>query len=348
MKVVVFAHTPPPHHGQSHMVEQMLRGFADGLHDVETFHVNARFASDIQDIGKFRAAKALRLLRYCMRALWYRFRRGAGVLYYIPAPPLKNAVARDWAVLLLCRPFFSKTILHWHASGLARWIKDQPRWVQILTHRALDGADLSIALTEFNKTECEEFSPKKTLIVPNGIPDPCGDFEKVFRARRERVGAKGPRRVRVLYMGLGLEEKGIFDAMEGVFRANKLAIEGNFPFRFSLTIAGKFFDEENEEHFRRVLKEAREPETIQHVGFVEGMRKAGGAARRVGYFLFPDLLLRGKSADCAAGGVGVRTADRHHEMAGAAGIAAEGLPGRRGNQIAGTNRGGVNHAGDAG
>jgi hypothetical protein len=27
MKVVVFAHTPPPHHGQSYMVQLMLEGF---------------------------------------------------------------------------------------------------------------------------------------------------------------------------------------------------------------------------------------------------------------------------------------------------------------------------------
>ena len=27
MKLLVFAHTPPPHHGQSYMVQLMLEGF---------------------------------------------------------------------------------------------------------------------------------------------------------------------------------------------------------------------------------------------------------------------------------------------------------------------------------
>src|SRR5882757_8260343 len=51
MKLLVFAHTPPPHHGQSYMVQLMLAGFggdarrkkgaAASPYGVECYHVNA-------------------------------------------------------------------------------------------------------------------------------------------------------------------------------------------------------------------------------------------------------------------------------------------------------------------
>ena len=54
MKLLVFAHTPPPHHGQSYMVKLMLDGFGDDWHQrrakspgafgIECYHVNARFS----------------------------------------------------------------------------------------------------------------------------------------------------------------------------------------------------------------------------------------------------------------------------------------------------------------
>jgi glycosyltransferase involved in cell wall biosynthesis len=243
VKVLVFAHTPPPHHGQSFMVEQLLKGFADPAHGIETFHVNAHFASEIRDIGKFRFQKILLLAKHILHAVWIRFRHGVKNFYYIPAPPLKNAIVRDWIVLNICRIFFPRLILHWQAAGLTDWIQSASSTSRKLTRRAVGEADLSIALSAFNEREIEIFRPRRKVVIPNGIPDPCPDFEKILA---QRQATRGPV-VRVLYMSLAIREKGVFDAIRGVLRANELS-EG----KFKLTIAGRFFEPDQEKEFRQL------------------------------------------------------------------------------------------------
>ncbi len=289
MKVVVFAHTPPPHHGQSYMVELMLRGLADQSHGIECFHVNAHLAKDSDDIGKFRFTKPFLILRYCAQAIWYRFRHRAVTLYYIPAPPVKNPLIRDWVVLLICKQFFHHIVLHWHATGLGEWIVNQPKWMQRLSRLALGHADLSISLGRFNEKDAARFSPQRSVIVPNGIPDPCPNFPEVLAARRTRLARRLTAwnatsasrietaelvRVRVLYLGLCAEQKGLLDAMRGVCQANALCRANNLPFQFQLTIAGPFLDASHEGLYRKTLAELENPPTIEHVGFANPALKA--------------------------------------------------------------------------
>src|SRR5579859_2486805 len=100
MKLVVFAHTPPPHHGQSYMVQLMLEGLG-GDHrlksrpvvyspfEIECFHVNARVSKNLEDVGGIRITKLFLLFWHCLQALWCRFRYGASTFYYVPAPGKK-------------------------------------------------------------------------------------------------------------------------------------------------------------------------------------------------------------------------------------------------------------------
>ena len=140
MKLLVFAHTPPPHHGQSYMVELMLEGFGGDFRrhrkndgnpfGIECYHVNARFSKSLQDIGEFQSWKMLLVFIYCLQAIWCRFRYGVKNFYYVPAPGKAVALYRDWLVMFLCRPFFERVVLHWHAAGLAKWLETS---VQIRT-----------------------------------------------------------------------------------------------------------------------------------------------------------------------------------------------------------------------
>src|SRR6478735_612505 len=115
MKLLVFAHTPPPHHGQSYMVQLMLEGFGGdqrkiktvtpdktkpastdpGRFGIECFHVNARLSRKLEDIGDMRVGKFAVLLGYCLQAIWCRFRYGVKDFYYIPAPGKPSALYRD-------------------------------------------------------------------------------------------------------------------------------------------------------------------------------------------------------------------------------------------------------------
>ena len=106
MKLLVFAHTPPPHHGQSYMVQLMLGGFGgdqraprentrgaeignqgsgnrgpeSNSYGVVCYHVDARLSQKLEDIGDFRIGKFLLLLSYCFQAIWCRIRYGQRVV----------------------------------------------------------------------------------------------------------------------------------------------------------------------------------------------------------------------------------------------------------------------------
>jgi glycosyltransferase involved in cell wall biosynthesis len=219
MKLLVFAHTPPPHHGQSYMVQLMLAGFGGdhraarcALHPspapppdgqaagpapgaalgIECYHVNARLSQKLEDIGDFRIGKFLLLLGYSAQAIWCRFRYGVTTLYYIPAPGKRSALYRDWLVMLLCRPFFKHIILHWHAAGLAKWLETVVQLrSRALTYRLMKQVDLSIVLSKFNQADAEKLFSRRIVVVNNGIPDPCPNFaEEVLPPRKARLAAR--------------------------------------------------------------------------------------------------------------------------------------------------------------
>jgi glycosyltransferase involved in cell wall biosynthesis len=183
-KILVFAHVPPPHHGQSVMVQVLL----DGLRvdpRFEVYHVDARVSDDLEDVGSFRPRKFWRLFKCIWQAWWIRMRHGPMAFYYVPAPAKQSAILRDWVVMALCRPLFPELILHWHAFGLGEWVAAGNDWPRKLTRRALGKADLSIVLNNYNTRDAEVFAPKRMAVVPNGIVDQFADYGAVLREKCE-------------------------------------------------------------------------------------------------------------------------------------------------------------------
>src|SRR5262249_15751046 len=132
------------------------------------------------------------LLLYCLEAIWCRFRYGIENFYYVPAPGKNSALLRDWLVMLLCRPFYKRIILHWHAAGLAKWLEicTQLR-SRSFTFRLMKNADLSVVLSKYNRADAEKLFPKKIVVVNNGISDPCPSFEHdVSPSRKYRMQAR--------------------------------------------------------------------------------------------------------------------------------------------------------------
>src|SRR6185369_4795302 len=144
----------------------------------ECYHVNCRYSDSLEDIGMLRLEKMWLVLRYSMEAIWCRYRYGVRTLYYVPAPGKRAALYRDWVVMLLCRPFFRDIIHHWHASGLGDWLKQEGTWFERwVTHRLLGRADVGLALAIPGMRDALWFRTRQVEIVPNGIPDPCPDFD---------------------------------------------------------------------------------------------------------------------------------------------------------------------------
>jgi len=316
MKLLVFAHVPPPHHGQSYMVQLMLKGLggdhrkgnrlisrnATGDHlGIQCYHVNVRLSKSLEDIGEFKGGKLVLIFFYCLQAIWCRFRYGVSNFYYIPAPGKRSALYRDWLVLFLCRPFFKRLILHWHAAGLAKWLETVVLIrSRATTYHVLKGADVSIVLSNYNRPDAEKLFPNQIRVVGNGIPDPCPEFETMVLPRRrarhdartklmagqlvseeERAVAGGdPEVFRVLYLAHCMREKGLFDTLEGVALANAELARTRSPIRIQLTVAGEFVNPEEQAEFKQRI--ARPDLTVESTsgarrGVVEYIGFAGGA-----------------------------------------------------------------------
>ena len=327
MKLLVFAHTPPPHHGQSYMVQLMLDGFGGDCRDptvrrrrapqcgaearsqIECYHVNVRLSKQLEEIGDIRVWKMLLLVWYCLEAIWCRFRYGVTNMYYVPAPGKKSALFRDWLVMALCRPFFKRVVLHWHASGLAKWLETA---VQIrsraITYRYLKQVDLSIVLSAYGRADALKLLPRCTVIVGNGIPDPCPNFRtEILPLRRSRAEARrmilagqpmpakleqaagaDPHVLRVLFLGHCTRDKGLFDALQGMLLVESRLRDSGSPMRLSCTVAGQFIHAAEEQEFQKILAgEGRG--LIDYAGFVTGQKK-WDLLKHADLFCFPSHL----------------------------------------------------------
>jgi len=317
MKLLVFAHVPPPHHGQSYMVELMLEGFgkatsstptALGDTGIQCFHVDARFSSSLEDIGGIRPGKIFRLFELCAAAIRLGLEHGIDSLYFVPAPAKRSAVVRDWLVLGILRLFFRNIILHWHAYGLGHWAGSMiehpagptadsmppPRLfgrldplARALTRFIYRHCPLSISLTKYNARDAEVFSPRTSVVVPNGIPDQCGSsFPNVLAARQERLRTRrdlteGRSLVvpastfDLLYLAHCTREKGLFTAMEAVSLANARLQTRGCGYRIRLHIAGSFPSKQDQKEYTRLLEESPEArQTFLYYGHVGGSEKA--------------------------------------------------------------------------
>ena len=333
MKLLVFAHTPPPHHGQSYMVQLMVSGFggdrrkrnAGGESDddqggtasaaaasrspfgIECYHVNARYSRKLEDIGDFRVGKFFLLLGYCLQAIWCRFRYGVRSFYYIPAPGKRSALYRDWLVMLICRPFFKRVILHWHAAGLAKWLEMVVTMrSRSLTYRLMKQVDLSIVLSKYNRADAEKIFSRQIRVVNNGIPDPCPRFaQEVLPRRRARFAARrrllsgatlatadlqdtggDPEQVKVLYLAHCTREKGLFDTVAAVALANQRLGKRQAPVSLRLLVTGGFVTAEDKAEFERRLAEPGMADMVQYLGFVSGDQK-NQSLREADLFCFP-------------------------------------------------------------
>ena len=91
----------------------------------------------------------------------------------------------------------------------------------------------------------------------------------------------GPRRFHLLFLGLCTREKGLFDALEAVALLNQRLRQTPSPVVVQLTVAGKFWrDEEEREFIGRVARpdlngglSNQEPPVVRQVGFVTGADK---------------------------------------------------------------------------
>lgn len=263
---------------------------------IECYHLNARYSADNEDVGQARLGKVFLAIKYSLQAIWCRIRFGSTTLYYVPAFPARTPIYRDWMVLGLCRPFFKHVVYHWHAVGLGEWLRTEARpWERWLSRKIFNKPDLSIVLRPFNRTDAELIESRRIAVVPNGIPDPCPDFERAVlphrlarSAARKRLlnghvlspaelaaGGGDAHTFKLLFVSLCYSGKGLFDTIEAVARVH-CRLQGS-PMKIRLTIAGTFWLPEEKLQFQARIREPDLQEDgqsiVEYRGFVGGADK---------------------------------------------------------------------------
>lgn len=284
MKLLVFAHIPPPHHGQSFMVQLTLDALKSDLqldphHGIQCLHVDARLSDSIDQIGQSSPRKLFRLLKYLLQTWTLRLRHGVRAFYYVPAPGLRSALYRDWLVMAAVRPLFPTRIYHWHAGGIAQWLQTEARpWEKAITQLLLGKPKLSIVLGESVRTDAEFLQSRTITVLPNGVPDPCPDcLSHLLPNRPSRLAST--RIFTLLYLSLCMREKGLFDALDALPHAQQQLDEANTGIRLRLVVAGKFYREEERREFETRIAQPDlatppgQPSRVHHAGFVSGPDK---------------------------------------------------------------------------
>lgn len=317
MKLLIFAHVPPPYHGQSVAVKLMLENYGGdrrqarfrrdppSRYGLECYHVDARFSRKLDDVGEFQLGKILFIFIYCLQAIWCRFRYGVETLYYVPAPGKPIALYRDWLVMLLCRPFYKRIIFNWRAAGLGKWLETNAgEQTRNFTYGCMKNADASIVLSDFSRYDAEKLMARRVFVVAGGIADPCPGFDhKILPRRRARnevrrkilagdfqIQSENDKMVNVIFIAHCTREKGVFDVVEGIARANeKMTAEGS-PLRFRLTVIGAFASEVEEKELWELVRQRNLLNAINILGFVSNERK-NKELRDADIFCFPSYYL---------------------------------------------------------
>lgn len=198
LKVLVVGQTPPPHGGQSVMVQALLQGHYT---KVELHHVRLAFSDDMDSVGKF-AFRKVTILFTTILAIWRaRVRTGARVLYYPPSGPNMVPVLRDIILLNAVRWAFRATVFHFHAGGVSDFGPRLPFLLRPLFRSAYGKPRVSIRTAASNPDDGRAFGAVHDMVVANGVPDQRGSVP-------EKVAGPGEPLV-VLFTGVLIPSKGV-------------------------------------------------------------------------------------------------------------------------------------------
>ena len=267
VKVLVVGQTPPPFGGQIMMTKMLLDA---NYEDIRLFHAPMSFSRGMDEIGKFRFKKILKLFPLVLNIIYQRFRYGIDILYYTPAGPDLLPMYRDFAILLSTRWLFPKCVFHFHSGGGSTNYHRLGKLSRFLFRRTYFHVDSAIRLSEFSPRDGEEYRARSNIIIPNGTPD----FAKGFIRRSTTPPVK------ILFVGVVRESKGILILLEA---ANRLA-KNNLG--YDIRIVGKCESPMFEQCVKNKIQELHIEDHIHLCGVVSHEEKME-LYRESNIFCFP-------------------------------------------------------------
>jgi len=255
-KILVVGQTPPPYGGQALMTKRLVDA---RFESAEIIHVRMSFSESFLEIGRASWKKVGHVFSIAFQIWKHRLKNRKLVLYYMPAGPNKVPVLRDLMLLILVRPFFSKTIYHFRAAGVSEFIGNQSYLFKILSLLIYGKPSVGIQLSSLNPADAAFFSAKKIYYIPNGLED-CFTVSQKINVKKEII--------ELLFVGVLREDKGFSWLLRAL---SILKQRGKTNFR--LYAMGEFSSKKYETEVRQYITDNSLEEHILFLGVKVGEDK---------------------------------------------------------------------------
>ena len=220
-KIMLVGVVPPPVHGQS-MATKAL--FDADLSPLEKVIVEIRSSKTLSSVGRFSLSKALGLFPLVGRTWLGWLRHRPRVLYYTAGSGAWVPFFRDFIFLALCRPLFSKVLIHYHAGNLVEFLGSS-RLLSTLGRFTYGRGAWTIRLG--SSCPAPIYPGNQVFDIPNGIDAPA-DLP-------ERPPSDS---FRILFLGNLFEDKGVIDLIDAVH-----ALASKHPAPITLSLVGGWPDD---------------------------------------------------------------------------------------------------------
>lgn len=256
--VMVVGQTPPPWGGQAVMIKKLIDSGFDGI---DLHYVPMDFSRDMDEIGRFRWGKLLRLPLLVGRIWRVRFRKQCRILYYPPGGESVTAIVRDIVVLLSCRILFERVVFHAHAGGFTEVAEATPLPIRVLARLAYHQPDLFIQLTDKSPPDATRVNAKRIVNVS------CGLHDNGARYVHTSPAAASSPETNLLFVGVISRSKGVMVLLEACALLKVSCID------FHLRVMGRFYSPEFEAECRSFVEQHGLLDYVEFIGVKTGDEK---------------------------------------------------------------------------
>lgn len=238
-KVFVIGPLPPPVHGQSLAVRQLVESELSRSFEFIVFN-KALLFSQVADHGKFRIIKILRDLQLILRLILRLLLRSPDMCYLTMAQS-RYGVLRD-SLIITISSLFCPVIIHLHFGefrfGIDRLSWAEKRFIKLSLRRITKAILLS---ERFMPILADLVIPEGVCVIRNGLPDAGGVKAPLLDQSCDEI--------KILFLSNLQPEKGLWDVLSILGSLKKIALP------FQTVIAGSFPTEEIKSEALRLVSE---------------------------------------------------------------------------------------------
>ena len=259
VRVLFAAQFPPPLGGQNVVRKNIFTHLREDP-GVAAVHLEMNFVSSFSQARRASLRKALELLRVLARALRFRLAGRFDLLMYPAGGPQSVPMIRDILLLPVLTRLAERTIVNFHAAGIADRLEATSGWLERLLVAVYRRVDVAVVMTDFNRRDPQALGIRSTVIIPHRIRD--------ANPERRLPDFSPSLPPRFVYMGHLYDQKGTPQLIEAFGR-----LRADFP-EARLCLIGDFINPYGPDRFQADLERWRVQDAVEWTGSLSGTAKA--------------------------------------------------------------------------